>query len=408
MSSDTEGDDGEYFEIYNPYSTALSVEGWQLSIGQGGQQVPLTGQIPAHGYLVVTDDRDNSHDITPEPQQTGMGSFYDIFGRVGDGDTHRLVESPPLLLPNSSATLYLRDDKGNLIDYFSYRGMATGGVRNSAQRTDPRVHDYEVHACTPLQANQGDRSNTTDFKTNLRNHPFKSATELLRIPAYLPEKIESDRRNNGLHPQLTDSTVGLDARLLDVFALGGEKWASATTDNQDAKKNTDKIVVTSASRDEDEITSKGLRLASGRINLNTAPRAVLIALPGMTDELADRIIAWRDGGSTARIAKAGMGITTTAYAEPAKSAGTHQKFSAISDFLTNTEIWQGYTDEQKLELYRGFANLITTNSQVFQVESQNRPETLDTERKPSQAMERIYMVVDAEGRFSALNWRFVR
>jgi general secretion pathway protein K len=40
---------------------------------------------------------------------------------------------------------------------------------------------------------------------------------------------------------------------------------------------------------------------TGKINLNAAPREVLMAIPGMSSEIADSLLEWREEGSTANL-----------------------------------------------------------------------------------------------------------
>jgi len=79
----------------------------------------------------------------------------------------------------------------------------------------------------------------------------------------------------------------------------------------------------------------------GPVNVNTAPRDVLLALPGMTAILVDRITAGRPYGDQ------------------------HQKGRGIGDLLLGTVL--GSDEEEKLEVFRRLANLLTTRSDVFQI-----------------------------------------
>ena len=79
----------------------------------------------------------------------------------------------------------------------------------------------------------------------------------------------------------------------------------------------------------------------GPINVNTAPREVLSALPGMTAALTDRIIAGRPYGDRL------------------------QKGRGIGDLLQEAVL--GSDEEEKLEMFRRLAHLLTTRSQVFRI-----------------------------------------
>jgi hypothetical protein len=79
----------------------------------------------------------------------------------------------------------------------------------------------------------------------------------------------------------------------------------------------------------------------GPVNVNTAPVGVLLALPGMTDALASRIIASRPYGDK------------------------DQKGRGIGDLFLGNVL--GTDDEEKLETFRRLAHLLTTRSEVFQI-----------------------------------------
>ena len=80
----------------------------------------------------------------------------------------------------------------------------------------------------------------------------------------------------------------------------------------------------------------GLTDEAAKINLNTAPRSMLEALPGITPELVEAIISWRSrnqaggGDSTARASRAG---TSMRIAEPPSDEGRggHSTASARAD-----------------------------------------------------------------------------
>jgi hypothetical protein len=79
----------------------------------------------------------------------------------------------------------------------------------------------------------------------------------------------------------------------------------------------------------------------GPVNVNTAPVDVLLALPGMTDALASRIIASRPYGDK------------------------DQKGRGIGDLFLDDVL--GTDEEDKLETFRRLAHLLTTRSEVFQI-----------------------------------------
>jgi type II secretory pathway component PulK len=101
----------------------------------------------------------------------------------------------------------------------------------------------------------------------------------------------------------------------------------------------------------------------GPVNINTAPLGVLRALPGMTDPLASRIIAGRPYGDQ------------------------DQKARGIGDLLIG-EVF-GTEEEEKLEVFRRLAHLITTRSDMFHIVSLGQ--AMQDDRV--EATQRIFTVV---------------
>lgn len=81
----------------------------------------------------------------------------------------------------------------------------------------------------------------------------------------------------------------------------------------------------------------------GPININTAPREVLLTLPGMTDLLAQRLIAGRPYGDQ------------------------EHKTRGIGDLLLGSVL--GEAESDRLERFRQLGHLITVRSEVFQIMS---------------------------------------
>ena len=84
-------------------------------------------------------------------------------------------------------------------------------------------------------------------------------------------------------------------------------------------------------------------LRVGPVNLNTAPLGVLRALPGMTDALASRLIAGRPYGDQ------------------------EQKGRGIGDVLMGSVL--GSDEDEKLDVFRRLAHLLTTRSDLFRIQS---------------------------------------
>jgi competence ComEA-like helix-hairpin-helix protein len=87
----------------------------------------------------------------------------------------------------------------------------------------------------------------------------------------------------------------------------------------------------------DKLTLKNDEMLPGRININTAPREVLVTLPGIDDERADAIVQYREGG--------GM-------------------FTSIGDLLDISSITQ--------ETFGSLEDSITVRSNVFRIRSEGK------------------------------------
>lgn len=191
-----DGDNGEFIELINPYSTAIDLAGWRLETGSS--TIRLNGLLPSDGLLVITDDADESLDPEPEDEE-GMGSLYDIFGTVAFGLNRRIMEDPTFDIPNSSGLVKLYDQDGSIVDAFAYSGGTFNGLNHSFQRLDPRVRTYQVARGTPLERNQGTVTQQFEDKDllalveTLHNRPFRSPLEILLVStSYITNSSDAD------------------------------------------------------------------------------------------------------------------------------------------------------------------------------------------------------------------------
>ena len=102
----------------------------------------------------------------------------------------------------------------------------------------------------------------------------------------------------------------------------------------------------------------------GAINVNTAPREVLLAMPGMTETRVARLIEGRPYGDQNR------------------------KGRGIGDLLLSEAL--GTDDEEKLEAFRRLGHLLTTHSDTFQILSLGQA----TDHHHVNATQRIFTVVE--------------
>lgn len=192
-----DGDDGQFVEITNPYASPMDLTGWRLQAG--GSTVWLSGSIPSEGFLVVTDDYNESQD--PEPEDVpGQGSLYDIFGTVPVGSKQRIEVQSALSIPDQAGRVTLYNQEGVEVDAFDYTdGTLAGGMRHSFQRNSPldrgRVFTAnDARPATPLYASrdatemsQAEREYLVTVE-RLHDSPFRSALEVLFVPVNFPDR----------------------------------------------------------------------------------------------------------------------------------------------------------------------------------------------------------------------------
>ncbi len=380
-----DGDDGQYVELYNPYSYPISIEGWQLNCG--GSIAYLNGNIAPRGFVIVTDDYNEENDPTPEDQMANYGSFYDIFGLVPNGTTKRIIEQPALNIPNASGTVYLHNAQGDLIDYFYYLGGVFGGVNISFQRNDPRVRFWQRLSCTPfaLNANYSPQNlDETRFAKEWQDHAFTSPAEVMYVfSGWAP--AGGHQGTCWVYPSISNSTdAELDCRIIDLFTLinftGRWPLLEAKGDGTHRKN----------------VLPISPRLKNppvlGKININTAPVEVLQALAQVDQRDAERIIRYREG-------------TLAAKAE--RSTPSHPSvFNNISDLLYNNVLWSDKGENERIASFLNLANLITVKSRSCSVISKSTPSKgLLTDRSNRIALEAILATDEQPTRI--VFWRYL-
>lgn len=236
-------DDGQFVEIHNPWQKAISVAGWRLVIAGGvaglaGQaMIPLTGVIEPGGYLVVTDNIE-----VPTPgTEPGTGCFVAIFGQKGEGPGQRLIQSAALELPDKNSFVTLVDDRGHVIDVFSYTDRARPDSRESYQRPDPLLRAFVVGEATPFGAyapeqtrpareqlqrlerlfagrRSGDKVGLGDLLTIPTSYVgLRGSGRSVRFEPHFAQWPQVGRQAARARRQGKSSPTNLDSRLVDIF-----------------------------------------------------------------------------------------------------------------------------------------------------------------------------------------------
>jgi hypothetical protein len=362
----TDGDDGQYVEILNPWPTSYDLRGCQLNVA--GHTTRLSGVLPPGGMLIVTDDFDETEDNDPEIDVQGYGSFLEIFHLAPNGSSRLMIVDEDFSLPDTAGTVRLHDTEGNLLDWFRYSVPPQQAERRvSFQRDDPRVRLSSVHLCSPYAENRStmppDSFEETYRGAVPRNMPFATPADIMHVFSGWEGALTAEHRGWAFPEIHSSDNDVLDSRLVDIFSVGplepipGEEEEEEELEepSEETSDIADSAVENEDQPDEDPgCVTSGREWAVGRININTAPQAVLMALPGMSEELAWRILAWRGQ------VELGREDGTSVASAP---------FTRRGDLLRNEVVWQGVTLRERLRTYRQMVNAITVSSASCRVEA---------------------------------------
>jgi len=389
-----DGADGQYIELHNPLDTPVNLAGWRLDWGAGSHT--LTGTLPARGFLIVTNDLKNDQAKPPEENQTGMGSFYDVFRRLPNGTSEQILEVPELDLQNNSiGRVSLRDQAGHLIDYLTFRSAAFTGQNRGYRKASPFSHIGVAAPASPFADDTPKLSDPYeifcwDILQACMDQPFHSVAEILTVPVFFAQAGAREDQNQNAFPVLDAANDTLGPRLLDCFLTSPQPnafdaedrllaWRIQETDRPaDAVRNTRNRVAKNVSSSDPVILENqpglsaeeliGLEtgdtlqppISYGKINLNTASAAVLGALPGLNAERAARIVALQ-----ARAHKNA----------PDQAPG--EAFLSLAEFACAPDIWTGANPVERLEALLHVVPLVSVNSTAFIVTSSNRDGALE-------------------------------
>lgn len=361
------GDDGQYIEIFNPYSTEIDMRDWRLNVA--GSDIKLNIIIPPSGYLIITDDYDDSNDPTPEDDLDGVGSLFKIFDIVPAGNTQQVIEEQALEIPDDSGTIELHDPVGNLIDSFTYMNGIYNYENNSFQRTDPRLKFTQMVVCTPFEANIGfEPPDKTESFPIPQNTIFASPIEIMNVYSGFYDE-DLDELYAWAFPSISSEDAQyIDSSLIDLFIV--PNYNISVLNNADNDETTNTLSI------------------SGKININTAPYEVLLSLPGITNDIAKAIVNYRIEVQSKE---------TTTDSVP---------FSTLSDLFQNDQIWKDYSTQERITAFSAIENLITVRSRSFMVIFNNNT---GEETKISKSEDIMSLVAtDKNSEYNILQWRYLK
>jgi len=412
VSYDDTAGEGQYVELFNPWSTTMNLDNWSL---QGAGSVALSGSLPPGGYLVITNDNNNENDPNwKEQDQNGNGSFYNVFHVVATDSTKQLKEASALALPAQTGKIQLVNAEGRVVDEFSYANYQFNGTLRSFQRRDPRLRASELGTATPLAPNLGltfgdDATQILKMQEKWQNQPFRSPLDVMLVSSsYAAASADAassatttlgaDATPGGaagvspfaLPPLQASEGAGLDVRLVDCFRLGARmpsevamdlaRMTAAAAAASTATGASAAGAGSTPTASPPPPTSLALRPRCdkifGRLNLNTAPLATLAVLPGMDGALLGRVDQARQG-----LASGGAPAAKTPTAPTAQDA---QWWTAVdprqtphwrnlSDFILDEDVWQGRPLYDRLDAVFPFCQLVSTHSMTLRVVTTNGP-----------------------------------
>ncbi len=411
-----ETNDGQYVQIFNPWAEPFDVTGWRLE-GSGGTVV-LSGTIAPNGYIVVTNDKDNSKDATGEPTP-GEGSFYDIFGFAAAGPTKRIIEARQLGLPTNRGQHEVRlvSPEGDLVDRFPFAIQQSDQFGMTAfKRTNPFVRDTVRGRATPFALGWEDTAEAAAARLRLVSYPpdapVTQLSEILDVfqgfarpdgtPVArwaFPVAATPEGGQPAMAAAAADRSV-IDARVIDLFTIESfeRRTSEAIAENlkdadRDGRLNgmrrpsvwdSDATLFGSTApadqfeEDWDRALEPPIGLRYGLVNLNTAPAEVIRALPGLGEAQATGLLRRR----AAMVAEAREGDGAL-YRRP-------------SDLLCDDGLWQGLTDEQRVAAFEDLFSHTTFGSRSFVLVGRARSQATSQGESPIATEFRALVATDRQ------------
>ncbi len=324
-------DSGEYIELFNPYSHDIPIGGWTITGSGKGIYfgitqpvfVPITpgAVIQAKGYYTVGDGVATIVAIIRKPPYILLIPWL-ITPSPSGCDQYF-----PLELPDFGANLKLTDNLGHTIEIANYGVDIWTPL--SKERNDPRVRNFYPGLKSPGKQN-------TIFSASL---VFGKEVNLLNWQSSFMVKN---------YPLATVGEMG--------YLHKGKQWQTINF----WKGSNDDIAVCDQFSTAEPV-KKPMR---GRININTASCGVLMGLPGVEKELAEKIIAARSFKTIGEV----CGDYFADNEEPEKILN-RAMIAQGNNFSDSDD--DGFIDEddEKEETFRKISNLITVRSNLFSIVS---------------------------------------
>ena len=328
-------DGGEYIELFNPYPFDIPIGGWTITASSASNSfwasflklsffpvtIPPETVIPANGYYTIGDILA----IVIILQEVPFFPFiiplpipWPIKPTPDGCDLYL-----PLSIPDFGADLRLMDSLFHTIEISNYGQDFSTPL--SKEKNDPRARSWSLGLNTPGKQNSifstsllfGKEINLVNWPSSfeVKNYPFATVGELGDV-------------HKGQQWETINFWRGEDIAIADQFTTA-------------------------------EAVGEPIR---GKININTAPKEVLTGLPGISEELAEKIISARPFKTIGEI----LGEYSGEEENP-KKALNKAMIAPGKDFRDNDN--DGFVDEddEKEEVFRKISNLITVRSNLFSI-----------------------------------------
>ena len=324
-------DAGEYIELFNPYPHDIPIGGYRITIPFSGS---IWGKLSALFFIPIT---------IPEGTVISANGYYTIGDFLGIllVKTEKgpvpipwpIKPSPkgcnqyfPLAIWDFGSVMKLENSSSYVVEEVNYGANVPCPL--SKERNDPRVRSFYPGLETPGKQN-------SIFSASLL---FGKEVNLLNWQSSFMVKN---------YPLATVGEMG--------YVHKGKQWQTINF-----WKGNDDIAICDQFSTAEPI-AEAMR---GRININTASLSVLMGLPGIEKELAEKIIAARPFKTIGEI----WGDYFVGDEEPEKILN-RAMIAQGKNFSDSDD--DGFIDEddEKEETFRKISNLITVRSNLFSIVS---------------------------------------
>lgn len=434
ITFEEDGDNGEYIEIFNPLNENVNLRGWQIDWGYG--RYTINEILPPQGILILTDDIDDKNDPTPEDNLSGMGSFVKIFQMMPATPQFLLVEQVGMDIPNDAGVIRLYDDSNNLIDYLVYTKAQFQGNHFGYHKENFFSHTGSRKGASPFAVKMDKPETEYDLACwqimqSLRNTPFESPVDVLFVP--VPPAFRAQQKLN-LQQASRQGTIRNsadlrteaqwfpdyaitenlcpDLRMIDMFAVDpfidkDKNFVKSTYRPAALKSFSKEYFQPMFAKDSDTMTEQLASLneedlpptSIGKINLNTAPVAVIASMPGFEMQHIQGLIRYRNAFQDRLLEGSNSGDTLVL--NPMDSA----PFRSLSDFASNSAVWGNSSPINRLTALRRLSPIVTFNSTTFSVSSSNAASEKLNGVPISHAACKSVFNISASG-IDVLDWRY--